>query len=88
MTVRLSSEVEQEELENRKKARGNTSWEFYRSASLVEIVHKARDLGWAEKKVQVRREIVADDALEFIIEPYEGQFCNCPGILKYDDFFL
>lgn len=61
-------------------------WALHASNSLAEIAHKARDMGWKEKKVQVRAEHVLEDSYTYFIEPFERD-CNCPSILKYSDFF-
>jgi hypothetical protein len=87
MGVRFSADIEREELEERKKNRITPTWEHFRTSSLVEAVHRAKEMGWAYKKVQVRMELVAKDAEEYVVEPYEMN-CGCPNILKYADFFL
>lgn len=86
MSVRFSTEQEKDELEARKKARDDFSWEHYRTGSLVDAVHRAKSMGWFFKKVQVREEVVAEDSVEYVIEPYENG-CSCRGLLKYADFF-
>ena len=90
MSVKFSAEVEKEERELRRKMQEKQDkprWEIFRSGSLVEAVHKARDLGWADKKVQVKKEVIAENTLDYVIEPYE-EGCRCRGLLDYDDFFL
>ena len=90
MTVKFSIEVEKEEQELRKKLREahkKPKWEMFRTGSLVEVVHKARELGWADKKVQVKRDIIAKDTVDYVIEPYE-EGCRCRNLLYFDDFFL
>lgn len=82
MSVRFSNEVEQEEAKQDKRS----PWELYRTSSIVEVVHKARDMEWGQSKVQVRAEHVASDAIEYVIEPYEHG-CSCRGLLKYSDYF-
>lgn len=63
------------------------AWALFTSNRLVETVHKARDMGWAEKKVQVRAEEDNATGIQtYSIEPFEKE-CNCPSILKYDDYF-
>lgn len=67
-------------------------WELFKTRNLVEAVHKAKDLGWAEKKVQVKGIQVGvdnegDEIIEYTIEPFERD-CSCPNILKYVDYFL
>lgn len=60
-------------------------WEYFVSSNAVEALHKARDMGWGDDKVQVRRNIVAGEE-QFTIEPYEPG-CGCRGLLRYGDFF-
>lgn len=76
MKVQLTSEYEKERI-----TRTQTAWELKRTTSLVEAARTARDMGWKEKKVQVRRE-----GDTYYIEPFEKD-CGCPNILKYGDFF-
>lgn len=80
MGVRFSKDIEQENLEKDK-----TKWEHYAGVSLVNALHQAKEMGWKEKKVQVRYEVV--DGIEtYYVEPYE-QGCGCKGMLKYRDYF-
>lgn len=63
-------------------------WSLFSSERLVETVHKARDMGWADKKVQVRVEEDNFTGVQtYIIEPFEKE-CSCPSILKYADYFI
>src|ERR1044071_916710 len=90
MNIKFSAEVEKEEQELRRKMheeKKKPSWEVFRSGSIVEAVHKARELGWADKKVQVRKDVIAKDTIDYVIEPYE-EGCRCRNVLHYDDFFL
>jgi hypothetical protein len=48
------------------------------------IIAKAIKMGWAENKVQVKQEKGFMETW-YIIEPYE-EGCNCPGLLRYQDF--
>jgi len=59
---------------------------MFSSGSLVQTLHKARELGWKEKKVQVRLERLGTDMLEYIVEPFEKD-CGCPNMLRYSDYF-
>lgn len=86
MSVQLTSEAEKDRLAKAIEQRTKPTWEHFRTLSIVEAVHKARDMGWAEKKVQVRIEQIKSDQFEFIIEPYE-EGCGCHGLLKYSNFF-
>lgn len=70
-----------------KESPQKNQWEYLRTYSLVEAVHKAREMGWYEKKVQVRMEPINSDTVEYVIEPFEKD-CSCPLILKYTDYFL
>jgi hypothetical protein len=87
MTVKFSAEVEKEEIERRDKPDDKPKWELYRSASLVLVVHWARANGWADNKVQVKRDIIAKNMVDYVVEPYE-EGCRCHNLLSYDDFFL
>ena len=64
-------------------------WEIFKTTSLVEVVRKATELGWAQNKVQVREHQIGIDLdgcsiSEYSIEPYED--CGCANILKYSDY--
>ena len=83
--IRFSKDVELERLKNIVKPK--PSWELLRTKSIALALHKARELDWANKKVQVRVEQVAEDMVEYIIEPFEHD-CTCPSILRYEDYFM
>ena len=59
------------------------SWEYYKTTSYDAAIYKAKELGWKEKRVQIRVEFV-DITAHYYIEPPE-QECACPHILKYND---
>lgn len=61
------------------------TWEFLETTNLVQALHKARDMGWKENKVQVRY-VKAGDITTYFVEPYE-KGCGCRGILKYKEYF-
>ena len=63
-----------------------TTWEYYSGPSLVTAVRTARDMGWKEMKVQVRRVKNPDNTEMYYVEPFEDG-CGCRGILKYKDYF-
>ncbi len=75
-----------QEAEIKRVQENRRTWELFSSTSLVGTLHKARDLGWKEKKVQVRVEKLAQDMVSYIIEPFEKD-CSCPNMLRYRDFF-
>jgi hypothetical protein len=81
----FSGEREKERVQQAIKNREKKSWEIYKSSSMVEALHKARDLGWKDKKVQVRLEKTEMGEVYFV-EPFE-KGCGCRGILKYKDYF-
>lgn len=81
MNIQLSSEIEKKNLEEKTKP----SWELYSGPSIVEAVRQAKDMGWKQKKVQVRYE-EGVNGITYYIEPYE-KGCGCRGLLKYRDFF-
>lgn len=85
MKVGFTRDTERKRVENNNENRHNSKWELSRGTSVVEITRKARDLGWAQDKVQVRWEKTIE-GIEYVIEPYE-QGCGCRGLLKYDHFF-
>lgn len=85
MSVKLTGEVEAERVRRAAETREVPKWEIFRTNSLVEVSRKAKVLGWAEKKVQVRVERLGD-YIEYVIEPYE-EGCGCSGILKYQDIY-
>lgn len=76
---------------NERAKKQRAIWEILKTSSLVEAVHKARDLGWAENKVQVKQFQLGINTdgpiMEYIIEPYEKD-CGCASLMKYADFFL
>lgn len=77
-------------LAREREQKRRAKWELFSSERLVETVHKARELGWADKKVQVRVSTVGlkSDGTErvvYSIEPFEHD-CGCSNILKYDDY--
>lgn len=82
MSVKLTSEAEKERVANRPKP----TWGLYSGTSLPDVLHRAKDMGWFEGKVQVRAEQTASDMVTYIIEPHEKN-CHCPSILRYADFF-
>ena len=84
MGVQFTKDVEKA---GYKKLPKRNTWEYFRSESLVEAVHFARDMGWGEKKVQVKAVRTGEDVFEYYVEPYE-EGCGCKGLLKYDDFFV
>lgn len=71
-------------LQNRDVKRGH--WEYLRTPNLVEAVHKAKELGWAENKVQVKQYSISIDEVEYAIEPFDG--CHCSNLMEYEDYFL
>lgn len=66
-----------------------TKWELYKTESLVDVVKRATNLGWAENKVQVKGYqkgiSVEGPIMEYVIEPYEKD-CGCSSLLKYSDY--
>lgn len=60
-------------------------WAIAQSSNLVTALHKAKELDWKNKKVQVRAETI-NGVETFIVEPYE-QGCGCRNILRYNDYF-
>jgi len=83
MTVRFSNEVEQELKRNKPQPK---KWELFRSHSIVQAIHFARDNGWAEKKVQVKVERLDMGVVEYVVEPFEKD-CKCPAVLRYEAYY-
>lgn len=81
MNIQFSSELERKRLQESIKVK----WDLYTGTSLVKAVRMARDMGWKDKKVQVRYE-KSEDTITYYVEPYE-KGCGCQGLLKYKDFF-
>lgn len=80
MEIALTQQKEKQRVEDRKK-----SWELLKTTSIVQALHTARDMGWKDKKVQVRVE--NENGVEtYYVEPYE-KGCGCRGILKYRNYF-
>jgi len=71
-------------LQERSAAR-RAKWEIFKTDNLIEVIKKAAELGWADKKVQVRGIQTGSVTWEYSIEPFEKD-CNCPSILKYADY--
>lgn len=84
MSVIFTKEAEKERWfkENNPKS----AWELYSGYSLVQAVRTARDLGWGDKKVQVRYEKDENNNIVYYVEPYE-EGCGCKGLLKYHNYF-
>jgi len=59
-------------------------WQICSSTNRDVIVAQAIKLGWADNKVQVRKERGLK-VMWYIIEPYE-EGCACRNLLKYKDF--
>lgn len=78
--IRTTQEAEIERINSRAKP----TWELFQSFSLAEIVHKAIELGWADKKVQVRAGSLNGEPF-YSIEPFEKD-CGCSSILRYIDY--
>ena len=81
MEVELTQDAEIRRLSSRPKK----TWALFSSTSLVQTLHKAKDMGWKDKKVQVRLER-SKDSYEYFIEPFEKD-CSCPNMLRYSDYF-
>lgn len=69
-----------------KRAKHAKSWEYLKTFSEAEAVRTAKDMGWEQKKVQVRATRANKDEWEYTVEPFERD-CKCPNILKYVDYF-
>lgn len=84
MGVELSANVERRRIESSKERNApNNKWELYSDDSIVRALHKAKEMGWKEQRVQVRYD--QDNEL-YYVEPFEKN-CGCKGMLKYKDFF-
>ena len=86
MGVELTSEAERKRIarnQERNTQEPKGKWELYSGPSIVQAVHRAKDLGWKEQRVQVRYD--KDNEL-YYVEPFEDG-CGCRGMLKYSDFF-
>ena len=60
-------------------------WEYFTSINFAEVTEKAKEMGWKNKKVQVRVEFEGEVA-HYYIEPFERD-CSCPDILNYIKIF-
>ena len=80
--IKTTGEAEIERVADKRKP----FWGLFSSESMAETLHKAKELGWKEKLVQVRAEHLYDDAYTYIIEPFEKD-CGCPSMLRYADYF-
>jgi hypothetical protein len=49
------------------------------------IIPRAKELGWAESKVQVKRYAFGPSRYHYYIEPFEED-CHCPNLLNYEDY--
>jgi hypothetical protein len=56
-------------------------WTFAEFNNEETAVIYARQKGWLENKVQLKRWEDSNGNEKFIIEPYEED-CNCPGLIK------
>lgn len=87
MKINFTKDSEKERVElQRQQRESKGSWELFKSTSIATAVRVAESMGWAENKVQVKQYRIADDQMEFHIEPFEKD-CGCAGLLKYKDFF-
>lgn len=77
MKIQTTQQAEKERIANK--------WEYQRGG-LVKILREARDMGWEQDKVQVRREMLDNGEFEYIIEPYEPG-CGCKGKIRFQDYF-
>lgn len=80
MGVKLMQEAENERLANR-----NLTWEYFSSDNYEETIHKAKDMGWKERRVQVKV-LTNGEKVTYMIEPFERD-CECPNLLNYDKAF-
>lgn len=85
MGVKFTNEAEKQRMIDSEKQRQENKWEIYSGNNIVQALHKARELGWKEDKVQVRYETINNETTYFI-EPYE-RGCGCRGLLKYKEYF-
>lgn len=80
MGVEFTQQAEARRIKERE-----AKWEYLETTSLVKAVRTARDMGWADKQVQVRY-VTIEDVTTYFVEPYEKN-CGCRGILKYEDYY-
>lgn len=83
MKIGFTKDVEKKRVNER--AERPTSWEILKTRSMVEALHTAKDMGWKDKKVQVRYE-EDEEGEVFYVEPFEKD-CGCKGMLKYKAYF-
>lgn len=83
MKIEFTRDAEKDRVKFHQEQRQSPAWEHFKSTSIVEAAHRARDMGWKENKVQLRY-VESEDM--FYVEPYE-RGCGCRGILKYSDYF-
>lgn len=78
--VIFTGDAEKRRTKRAQKAR-KAKWELLITESEQEATTFAKENGWADKKVQVRR-----SGIYFTVEPFEKD-CTCPDILKFNDYF-
>ncbi len=61
------------------------TWELFQSTDYHDVINKAVELGWADKKVQIRLNTEGAETV-YSIEPFERD-CSCPSILTYERVF-
>jgi hypothetical protein len=86
MGVRFTQDAENERIKNAQRLRARPQWELLITTSLVEAVRYARDHGWKDKQVQVKRYGQNYTNFEYHVEPFEKD-CSCPQLLRYKDYF-
>lgn len=59
-------------------------WEIVSSTNYDYITRRALELGWAEKKVQLKK-YETRDGPQYGVEPFEID-CRCPNLIKYEDY--
>ncbi len=84
MIIELTRDAERKRIERIKERNAQENkWELYSDDSIVRVIRKARDMGWKERRVQVRYD---KDNEMYYIEPFEKD-CGCRGMLRYKDFY-
>ena len=86
MEILIGQQIEDARIQKKRELTKPT-WEHYTTYDYTEAIDIAKEMGWKDKKVQVKR-YAEGGRWRYVIEPYEEN-CGCPSlILPPDDGYL
>lgn len=84
MEILIGQQIEDKRVEEKRKLT-NSTWEYYTTDNYQEAIKTAKDMGWKDKTIQLRVEVI-DNKVYYKVEPFERD-CSCPNIIKYSRVF-